>query len=127
MRTRGFKKDRLVKIGEGSVIVAFVRISDAPVAEGESAFGVKSNRFAVISEGAVVVAFVRISIASTNEGERAFGIESNRLVIIGDGPVVVAGLGICIALADQDSVACSRFCFRSFALILLRRPLESSH
>jgi hypothetical protein len=124
--TLGTKSDRLVKIGEGSVVVAFVRISDAPIAEGESAFGVKSDRLVVISEGAVVVAFVRKSVASANKGESAFGIEADRLVVIGDGPVVVASLGICIALADKGSVACSRFGFRSFALLLLRRP-ESSN
>src|SRR5262249_56870465 len=108
-----------------SDLLCFDRVSAASIPDGESAFGVKSDRFVVISEGAVVVAFVRKSVASANKGESAFGIEADRLVVFGDGPVVVAGLGICIALADKGSVACSRFGFRSFAL-LLRRP-ESSN
>src|SRR5215471_10875814 len=71
MRTLGFKKDRLVEIGEGSGIVAFVRISDAPVTDGESAFGVKSDRLGVISEGAFVIAGLRICIAFADKGSVA--------------------------------------------------------
>ena len=74
-----------------------------------------------------MVAFARKSVASANKGESAFGIESDRLVVIGDSPVVVAGLGICIALANKGSVACSRFGFCSFALLLLRRRPKSSN
>src|SRR5262249_1780548 len=40
--------------------------------------------------------------------------------------VVVAGLGICITLADKGSVACSRFGFRSFALLLCRPESSNS-
>jgi hypothetical protein len=114
----GIESDRLIVISKGSVVVALVCISDAPVAEGESTLGVKSDRLVVIGEGSVMIAFVRISVASAYKGESAFGIESDCLVVLGDGPVIVAEVGICIALADQSSVACSRLGFSSVALLL---------
>ena len=54
----GIKSDRFVVIDNGSIMIAFVRIRNAPVAKGESALGIKSDRFAVISDGSIVVAFI---------------------------------------------------------------------
>ena len=120
MSALGIESDRPVKISDGSIIVAFVCISDAPGAQGESIVGIELNRLVVISDGSVVGAYVRISIAPVPKGETAFGIEPDRLVKIGDGPVIVAGVGICIAFADQGRVARTRLGFGSFAVIFRR-------
>ena len=39
----GVKSNRLVVIGDGSIVVAFIHISVTPVLEGEGAFGIESN------------------------------------------------------------------------------------
>jgi hypothetical protein len=56
----GIKSDRLVVIGDGSAVVALVRISDAPVVKGQSVVGIQSNRLAEIGNGSILVAFIRI-------------------------------------------------------------------
>ena len=47
------ESDRLVKIGNGSIIVAFVRIEDASVPKGVSTLGIDSDRLVKIGEGSV--------------------------------------------------------------------------
>ena len=85
--------DRLGKIGDGAVIVAFVCVSVAPTSEGESA--VKSaDRLAIISDGSVGIAFVCISFAPTSEGESACRIEPDRFVVIRDSLKIIARAGI---------------------------------
>jgi hypothetical protein len=39
----GIESNRLVVISDGSVVVAFVRISIAPVPKGETAFGIEPD------------------------------------------------------------------------------------
>jgi uncharacterized protein (DUF1330 family) len=65
--------DRLVKIGNSSIIVAFVHIQDTSVPKGVSTLGIKSDRLVKIGEGSVVVAFARISDTPIAEGESLEG------------------------------------------------------
>ena len=95
----GVKADRLVKVGDGSVVVAFVHIQDASVPKGASTLGVKSDRLAKVGEGSVIVAFVHISDAPVPKGEGAFGIESDCRVKINNGSIIIAF--VCI---DDTSV-----------------------
>ena len=71
----GIESNRLVVISDGSVVVAFVPISIAPVPKGETAFGIEPDRLVKIGDGLVIVAFVCISDAPGAQGESALGIE----------------------------------------------------
>jgi hypothetical protein len=64
----GIKSDRHIKIGDGSAVVAFERINDAPVSKGVSALGVYSNSLIKISDGSFVLAFVCITDAPVAHG-----------------------------------------------------------
>ena len=86
----GVKSNRLVVIGDGSIVVAFIHISVTPVLEGEGAFGIESNCRVEIGNGSLIVAFVCMYDASVPKGMGALGIESNGLIKIGERSVVGA-------------------------------------
>ena len=86
----GVKSNRLVVIGDGSIVVAFIHISVTPVLEGEGAFGIESNCRVKIGNGSLIIAFVCIYDASVPKGVGALGFESNRFVEIGERSVVGA-------------------------------------
>ena len=71
-------------------MVAFVRISVAPVPKGDGAFGIESDRLVKIGDGPVIIALVRINLASVPKGVCTLGVESDRCVKIGEGPRVIA-------------------------------------
>jgi hypothetical protein len=76
-QTWGIQSDRLVEIGNGSVVVTFTRITGAPIVKGGSAIRIESNRLVEIGNGSVVVAFVRITDTPLVEGGSALRTESN--------------------------------------------------
>src|SRR5262249_55277470 len=109
------ESDRLVVIGNRSIVLAFFRISDAPVAKGKRVVRIESDRLVIIGNRSIVIAFVRISDASVVEGIRV-GIESDRLAEQGDSPVIVTIVRSCSALARQshalgEPTDCNCFCF----------------
>src|SRR5262249_13578024 len=110
----------LVVIGNGSVVVAFARISVAPVVEGFDVIGIQPDRLVVIGNGSVVVTFFPISEAPVLKSASDLRLESNGLAVGCDSPVIGAVVGICDALAHKGSIARSRLCFSLFAPLLLR-------
>ena len=67
----GIELDRPVKISDGSVIVAFGGVDNAPVPKGVSALWIESNCPVKISDGSIIVAFGGICDAPGAQGERA--------------------------------------------------------
>src|SRR5467141_621078 len=80
----------LVVIGNGSVLVAFFPISDAPVVKGHSVVGIQSDLLGVVRNGSVEVAFAPISGTPVGKGESVLRIESHRLA---GGSITTGTLG----------------------------------
>src|SRR5262249_14444171 len=73
------ESNRLVEIGNCSIVVAFFPISGASVGKGESVLRIESNRLIEIRDGSVIVTFFPISEASARKGENACRDRSNGL------------------------------------------------
>ena len=86
----GIAHDSLTVIRNGSVVVAFTRISDAPVEIGTRFLGIELDGLVVIGNGSILVAFFRISDAPVYKGVSSVGIELDGLVVVGYGLVGVA-------------------------------------
>ena len=68
-RIVSIQSDRLVEIGDGSVVVAFSPISLAPDGEGVGGLWIELDRLAEIGDGSVEVAFSQISEAPVAKTE----------------------------------------------------------
>src|SRR5262245_3502344 len=62
-RVVGVEAERLIEIGDGTVVVALFHVGDTAVVEGDRTVGANPDRFVVVADGAVVIAHALVNDA----------------------------------------------------------------
>jgi hypothetical protein len=76
----GIKPDRPVTIGDGPVVIAFVKVRITKIVVGHARLRIELDRLIVVSDGPVEIVFITVRLATVQVSVSQFGIEPDRFV-----------------------------------------------